>query len=297
VASPSDPVKKLNEQLDHGKNLLLTPTLTAVGGAVPLQVGDGATGVDLAGFMIDAGTVSSPALLRIGERHDRVRAAGTSASAAAASTSASASASAAKAKGEPTRVQDVFFRVGGPHAGKARLSLEVNSGNVILDDVWAWRADHGRGVGWTVNPADTGVAVHGDDVTATRLFVEHYQKHDVVWDGERGRTVVFQNELPYDAPNQVAWQHDGVLGYAVYKVGDRVRAHELWGAGSDIYTPGDPSLHAGHGFEVPVTPGVQLHDLLTVELGAGIIDHVVNDTGAPVTSDAVGKPSFVVSFP
>ena len=35
----------------------------------------------------------------------------------------------------------------------------------------------------------------------------------------------------------------------------------------------------GRGFEVPVTPGVQLHDLLTVQLGAGTLDHVVNDTG------------------
>jgi hypothetical protein len=48
---------------------------------------------------------------------------------------------------------------------------------------------------------------------------------------------------------------------------------------------------------VPVTAGVRLHDLLTVELGAGTLDHVVNDTGAPVTSAAVGVPSFVVSYP
>ncbi len=56
------------------------------------------------------------------------------------------------------------------------MSLEVNSDNVILDDIWAWRADHGNGVGWTVNTADTGVVVNGDDVTAYGLFVEHYQK-------------------------------------------------------------------------------------------------------------------------
>ena len=32
-------------------------------------------------------------------------------------------------------------------------------------------------------------------------------------------------------------------------------------------------------------------------LSAGTIDHVVNDTGAPATTDAIGVPSFVVSFP
>ena len=43
--------------------------------------------------------------------------------------------------------------------------------------------------------------------------------------------------------------------------------------------------------------GVAMHDLLTVNLGAGTIDHVVNDTGAPVTTAAAGIPSFVVSYP
>ena len=44
-------------------------------------------------------------------------------------------------------------------------------------------------------------------------------------------------------------------------------------------------------------PGVKLHDLLTVNLSAGTIDHVINDTGAPVNNDAIGVPSYVVSFP
>ena len=63
---------------------------------------------------------------------------------------------------------DVFFRIGGAAAGKATTALVVNSDDVILDDIWAWRADHGNGVGWTTNPADTGVIVNGDDVTAYR---------------------------------------------------------------------------------------------------------------------------------
>ena len=40
-----------------------------------------------------------------------------------------------------------------------------------------------------------------------------------------------------------------------------------------------------------------MHHLLTVNLSAGTIDHVVNDTGDPATTDAIGVPSFVVSFP
>jgi hypothetical protein len=306
IARPSDSVATINNALARGKNLLLTPgvynidrtikvkradsivlglglpTLTPSNGAAALTVAD-VPGVDVAGLMIDAGPTNSPALMRIGTQH----------------------AAGGQARehnhwsdpGDPTGVQDVFFRVGGPHAGRATVALEVNSDDVVLDDIWAWRADHGQGVGWTVNTADTGVVVNGDDVTATGLFVEHFQKYNVIWNGERGRTVFFQNELPYDAPNQAAWQHDGVLGYAAYKVADTVRTHEGWGLGSYIYTNVDPTLHASRAFEVPTTPGVRMHDLLTVSLnGAGTIDHVINDVGAPVTPTYQG-PSTVVQYP
>jgi hypothetical protein len=76
----------------------------------------------------------------------------------------------------PTAIQDVFFRIGGAATGRATTSLEVNSSQVILDDIWAWRADHGTGVGWTGNVGDTGVVVNGDHVTAYGLFVEADQE-------------------------------------------------------------------------------------------------------------------------
>ena len=305
VASPSDSVKTINAQLARGKNLLLTPgvydvdssievkrantvvlglgmaTLTAVGGAVPLTVAD-VPGVDVAGITVDAGEVNSPALMRIGTQR--------------AAKGASRAHNGWSDPANPTTLHDVFFRIGGPHVGKASLSLEVNSDDVLLDHIWAWRADHGNGVGWTTNTGDNGVIINGDHVTATGLFVEHYQKYNVIWNGEHGKTVFFQNELPYDAPNQAAWQHDGVLGWAGYKVADSVNTHELWGGGSYVYNNVDPTIHATRGFEVPVTPGVKLHSLLTVNLGAGTLDHVINDTGAPVTTEEVGKPSYVANF-
>ena len=43
----------------------------------------------------------------------------------------------------PTTLSDVYFRVGGPHIGKADVALEVNSDNVLIDHTWVWRADHG----------------------------------------------------------------------------------------------------------------------------------------------------------
>jgi hypothetical protein len=299
VATPSDGVQRINNALSRGKDLLFTPgvyhlektiklkrtdtvvlglgfaTLEPMHGQVAMSVHD-VRGADIAGLIFDAGPANSPVLLQVGKRHGRNH---------------------KSSAADPSALQDVFFRVGGPHPGKATVSLRVDSSNVILDDVWAWRADHGAGVGWTKNTARNGVVVTGDHVTATGLFVEHYQKYDVIWDGEHGETIFFQNEMPYDPPNQHAWEHDGKLGYAAYKVGRHVRHHVGYGLGSYIYTNVDPSLHASDAFEVPRTPGVSLHDILTVSLNhAGTIDHVVNDYGAPVTPNYQG-PSYVTDYP
>ena len=300
VAKPSDSVQTINSQLARGKHLLLTPgvydvaktisvkrantvvlglghaTLTAERGAVAMEVAD-VPGVIVAGVTIDAGPVNSPVLLRIGDMHGRDK----------------------SDPRNPTTINDVYFRIGGPHVGKATVTMEVNSDHVLLDHTWVWRADHGvpGSVGWTVNTTRNGVVVNGDDVTATGLFVEHFHQYNVVWNGERGRTVFFQNELPYDPPNQAAWQHDGILGWAAYKVSDRVRTHELWGGGAYIFTNVDPTIHASHGFEVPERAGVKLHHILTVNLSAGTIDHVVNDTGGQVDNSNTGTPAFVAEFP
>ena len=297
IAAPGDDVKDINSALASGRNLIFEPgiyhldrtiavkrpdtvvlglgfaTLVPENGITAMSVAD-VKGVKIAGLIFDAGPVSSDTLLEVGTKN-------------AHKSDAS----------DPTTLSDVFFRIGGAAAGRATTSLVVNSDDVILDDIWAWRADHGNGVGWTVNTGDTGVVVNGDDVIAYGLFVEHYQRYDVIWNGEAGRTIFFQNEMPYDPPNQAAWTHDGVNGFAAYKVADNVQTHEAWGLGSYCFFNVDPTIHAARAFEVPVVPGVKLHDLLTVSLGGvGTIDHVVNDTGAAAQGTAT-IPVNIVSFP
>jgi hypothetical protein len=269
IAKPTDSVQAINNALARGKNLIFTPgvydiaktikvkradtivlglgmaTLEAEEGVVPMTVAD-VPGVEISGLIFDAGPVNSPALLRVGSEH--------------ATTGQGHNHAGWSNPADPSAIQDVFFRVGGPHVGKATVGLEVNSDHVILDDIWAWRADHGSGVGWTSNTSETGVVVNGDDVLATGLFSEHFQRYDVVWNGNGGKTIMFQNEMPYDPPNQAAWQHDGVLGFAAYKVADSVTTHEGWGLGSYCFFNVDPTIHATRAFEVPNTPGVKLHD-------------------------------------
>jgi len=302
VAKPGDSIQSINNALSQGKNLIFTPgvydvdrtikvkrpdtivlglgmaTLTADNGVVPMTVAD-VDGVDISGLIIDAGPVNSPVLLQVGTGHG-----------------SNGHGYGHGHGNDPTAIQDVFFRIGGPHVGKATVSLEVNTDDAILDDIWAWRADHGNGVGWTSNTADTGVVVNGDDVVATGLFSEHYQRYDVYWAGENGKTIMFQNEMPYDVPNQAAWQHDGVLGFAAYKVAPRVRTHEAWGLGSYCFFNVNPSIHASNAFEVPVTPGVKLHDILDLSISnTGTIDNVVNGVGGP--TNATTSPVNLVSYP
>jgi F5/8 type C domain len=297
VAKPTDSAATLNQALAQGLNLLFTPgvyridqtinvtradtvvlglgyaTLVPQNGVTPMSVAD-VNGVKIAGLLFDAGSVNSPNLLQVGP-----------------------SGSAADHSADPTSIQDVFFRIGGAGVGKATNSLVVNSNNTIIDHIWAWRADHGSGVGWTSNTADTGLIVNGNDVTAYGLFVEHYQKYEVIWNGQRGRTYFFQNEMPYDPPNQAAWMNGSTNGYAAYKVGANVTAHEGWGLGSYCYFNVDPSIHAARAFEVPNASGVRFHDLLTVSLGGnGTIDHVINNTGGAAQGTAT-VPVNLVSYP
>jgi hypothetical protein len=303
VARPTDRTQAIDNALARGQNVLFTPgvyhvdrtikvkrrdtvvlglgfpTLVPDHGVVAMSVAD-VPGVKLSGLLFDAGPVRSPVLLEVGTPHAHK-----------------------SDPRDPTSIQDVFFRIGGATPGKAVTSLIVNSDDVLLDDIWAWRADHGNGVGWTANTADTGVIVNGDDVTAYGLFVEHYQKYEVIWKGERGRVVFFQNEMPYDPPSQAAWMEaPGVDGWAALKVADDVKRFSGWGMGSYSFFNQGLDIFAARAFEVPAKlPPGSLNDLLTIFLdpnnGKGGILNVVDDTGGSSTIANPDVPVTVVSYP
>jgi beta-glucanase (GH16 family) len=284
VAKPSDATTTLNAALAQGLNLFFTPgiyrlsqtlnvtrantvvmgigfpTLIPDGGVNAMNVAD-VDGVKISGLLFDAGTINSQALLTVGPT-------GSSANHAA----------------NPTSIQDVYFRIGGAVAGKASNSLIVNSNNTVIDHIWAWRADHGSSAtGWTINTGDNGVVVNGNDVLATGLFAEHYQKYNVLWNGQNGKTIFFQNELPYDVPNQATWNSSSTAGYPAYKVADNVTNHEAWGVGSYCNFTTDPTVSMARAFEVPNVAGMKFHDLVTVSLNKCLIKNIINDQGAAVS--------------
>ena len=139
------------------------PTLQPTNGTSAMSISD-VNGVKLGGILFEAGASNSPTLLRVGEP-------GHHASHAA----------------DPVCLWDVFCRVGGAQAGKADCMVTIDSDEVVGDNFWLWRADHGRGVGWTSNPNKNGLIVNGDRVTLYGLFVEHCQEYQTVWNGNGGR--------------------------------------------------------------------------------------------------------------
>jgi hypothetical protein len=302
IASPSTPVLQIDLALALGKDLILTPgiydlaapilvsrpntivlglgfpTLIPQNGNAAMVVSN-VPGTKLSGLIFDAGPVNSRVLLQVGLIPGDF---GSSAS-------------------DPTLVQDVFFRIGGAEAGSATTSLLVNSSNTILDDIWAWRADHGTGVGWTDNVGDHGLIVNGNNVTAYGLFIEHYEKTEVIWHGQGGQVDFLQNEMPYDPPSQAAWMQNATTdGYPAFEVTPNVRTFAGYGLGSYTYFDLGIPIEASEAFEVPDTPGVQMNDLVTIFLstaGSGGIESVINGTGGPVSIANPDTPSDVVSYP
>jgi len=303
IAQPSiDTAATLNATLAAGKNILFTPgtyllngtlrvnqantillglgmpSLKAMTGLAAVSVAD-VDGVTIAGLIIDAGPVNSPVLLQVGS-------AGSSADHSA----------------NPTCLYDLTVRTGGPAAAQNDLGVEINSGNVVMDDTWIWRADHGNGVGWTTNPTKNGLIVNGNQVTCYGLFNEHHEQYQTVWNGNGGQVYLYQSEIPYDVPSQASWMNGNLAGYASYKVAEHVTSHEAWGVG--IYCNFiDAAVTLNSAIEAPVTPNVSFHDLTTVWLNGvsgSQIAHLINYTGGSVTAtqtiqilrDFVGRGSI-----
>ncbi|MDQ2664770.1 MAG: coagulation factor 5/8 type domain-containing protein [Gemmatimonadota bacterium] len=297
IVKPGSSPSTMNAALALGKNLIVTPgvyhldapvhithantivlglglaTFVVDSGTSAITVDD-VDGVVLAGLLVEAGPINSPVLIQVGTPGSTTNHAR-----------------------NPTSLSDVFVRVGGAGVGKATQSVVINSNNVVGDHLWLWRADHGHGVGWTSNTAENGLVVNGNDVTMYGLFVEHYQGYQVLWNGNGGRTYFFQNEMPYDVPDQGQWMSGTTRGFAAYHVAPSVTSHEAWGLGSYCFFYRNPGIVADRAFAAPSAPGIRFHDMVTVSLGGGkgTIEHVLNTAGAAANASAsvqklVGDP-------
>jgi hypothetical protein len=287
IATPSSTVAQINAALAGGQDLLFTPgvyqingtidvtnpdtvvlglglaTLVSNGGNTILQTAD-VNGIRIAGLIFDAGTTNSSVLVQIGP-----------------------SGSSASHASDPTVLSDVFARIGGATVGTATQTLQVNSNNVVGDDLWLWRADHGNSgtVGWTTNTAANGLVVNGTNVTMYGLAVEHYQAVQVQWNGNGGADYFYQSEMPYDPPNQAAWMDGSSDGYPSVAVASSVTSFQAYGLGVYCNFAVNPSVVSANALTSPTLTGVDWHDMVTISLGGkGTIEHIIDGTGATVNS-------------
>ena len=157
---------------------------------------------------------------------------------------------------KPGVASDIFARVGGPNdptidTVRADAMMVVNSGNVVIDNTWLWRADHDTtgDVKNYNNPVTNGLVVNGDNVFAYGLKAEHTLGDLVQWNGENGMTVMYQSELPYDVD-----QDYGDAGFAGYRVAESIQNHTGYGIGvysfyrdHDVVTPSGIVTPSGDG--------------------------------------------------
>jgi len=276
-----DNADSINAALNGGKNVIFTPGIyhldksiritradtVVLGLGFPTLIPDHGTpamvisdvdGVKVGGFLFEAGVNNSPTLLQVGEP-------GKSKSHAE----------------DPLFLYDIFGRAGGAAVGKTTCMVTVDCNDVVGDNFWLWRADHGRGVGWNENENANGLIVNGNNVMFYGLFVEHCQAYQTIWNGNGGRVYFYQSEMPYDPPSREAWRHGSGNGYASYKVADTVTTHEVWGLGVYCVFRGGPVV-ADNAIETPTGPGIKMHHMVTIRLGGqpgSGIEHVINGTG------------------
>ena len=295
IAQPGvDNAGSMNAALNAGQDLILTPgvynltnsivvtnrdavilglgypTLVPTKGFPSMVISD-VDGVKVSGIIFDAGPAASPTLLEVGTATSSVN-----------------------HSADPICLYDICSRVGGATGGTTTNCVTINANDVIGDNAWLWRADHGNGVGWTQNASSSGLVVNGDRATIYGLFVEHHEKYQTLWNGNWGRVYFYQSELPYDAPTQSAWtESPGVNGYASYKVANSVTSHQAYGLGIyGVFLSSTSScLNA---IETPVNAQqVNVHDMITVcitaESDESQITHIINGTGNEV------GPSFATA--
>ena len=279
-----DTATTINQALANGKHIIFTPGIYRVDQPIKvtnpntvvlglglatiicdntdtaIQVSDN-DGVTVAGLIIEAGASESESLIQIGESKNAIG-----------------------HSENPILLSDIFTRVGGARVGKVQSTVIINSNDVIGDHFWLWRADHGTGASWNEATADYGLVVHGDGVSVYGLFVEHFQKYQTLWNGEKGKVYFYQCELPYDVPTQADWMSDK-NGYAAYKVSDSVENHEAIALGVyEVFVHTNEYIKLENAIEVPVT--AKITNACTVSLGnvSGEITHIVNDKGEAVGS-------------
>ncbi len=219
-------------------------------------------GVKVSGLIFDAGAVQSSSLLLVGD-----------------------AASSADHSADPTFLYDISMRVGGATSGKTSSCLTINANDVVGDNLWLWAGGSRHWCGLDPECEHQRFDCQrrpGDDLRPVRRASRAVS--DIV-ERQLGAVYFYQSELPYDAPSQAAWSHNGVNGYASYKVANSVTSHQAYGLGIyGVFISSTTSCF--NTIETPTnSQQVNVHDMINVYItgqGVGEMTHIINGTGGTV---------------
>jgi hypothetical protein len=313
LVTADEPVERIQQALDQGKDVVLAPGIFALestlvlrhahqvllglglatlqnpsDGTLCIQVEPHVPGVRIAGVMLEASETHTSTLLQWG--YEDVTDRGDA--------------------DYPGGLFDVFVRVGGSvtlggsgdrHATRVDTMMRLHTDHLVGDNLWLWRADHSdlqsnevanyphiSSLYWQSEEEDffvgTGLEVGGDHVTLYGLAVEHANGHQTVWRGNHGHVAFYQCELPYG----VSQRSYGDANWTGYLVDELIDHHQVYAPGIYSNFRNEPVVTAT-AIRHPDKSGIEVVNPFTVRLDNHFgLQSIVNDQGPPATEQ--GKP-------
>src|SRR4051794_14031860 len=177
----------------------------------------------------------------------------------------------AGSKTNPTSLNDISSVSG------AKTDVLVNQDYVVMNQGQI-QSNNNSGNGytttnWLAESSNYGMVVNGDHVMWQGIWLEHFKKTQVTWNGEDGQVLFFQNErpltVPFDVPGEIGVQpHVWKMapdfdGYPALAVSENVNKFTLHGFQSWSRLGNGCYCNVTSLITTPVKPGVKLYSLFT----------------------------------
>ena len=129
---------------------------------------------------------------------------------------------------------------------------------------------------WTASSGNTGAIVNGDHNTWQGIWLEHFKKTEITWNGEYGNVEFLENErpltVPYDNPGEIGvqphvWKMSADFdGYPALAITPTVHHFRLDGFQSWSRLGNGCYCNVTSVITTPLKPGVTFHALFTGEI-------------------------------
>src|SRR4051794_17559511 len=177
----------------------------------------------------------------------------------------------AGSKTDPTSLNDISSVSG------ARTDVLINQDHVVMNQGQIQSNNNsGNGyttINWAADSGNYGMVVNGDHFTWEGIWLEHFKKTQVTWNGEDGQVLFFQNErpltVPFDIPGEIGVQpHVWKMapdfdGYPSLAISDQVNRFTLHGFQSWSRLGNGCYCNVTSLITTPVKPGIKLYSLFT----------------------------------